>query len=242
MLNINKGVKRKGGNSKKFKKSKMAIRFMIFLTIVLLPGVLSIGACAQSSELPQLSSNANANKHMDAVELGDKKIVTTENTQTVVYENVEMRFPAKGEEGYPYIHDIRVNNTDGTIVEFHHGMLAFDKDGHPLEIIWHSLDSNAELSYDFMCDWDSSKLLAGEIYNNDGGWTLYNVWDDKPGINVDKIVYVLYCDKQITFKDGRVWDNPNYEKWLNTYKGKEVSTKILESYYPYVENIIWNSK
>lgn len=30
-----------------------------------------------------------------------------------------------------------------------------------------------------------------------------------------------------------VWNNPNYEKWLDTYAGKEISVDELQNYYPH---------
>lgn len=55
---------------------------------------------------------------------------------------------------------------------------------------------------------------------------------------VEKIAYVLYCDKSITFEDRTVWKNPNYDSWINAYKGKTVPIEILKSYYPFVQKIM----
>lgn len=38
-----------------------------------------------------------------------------------------------------------------------------------------------------------------------------------------RVAYVLCYDKQRTFEDGEIWDNPNYEEWLETYKEKSVA-------------------
>ena len=63
----------------------------------------------------------------------------SENTQTVVYESVEMRYyeEVKGFSipAHPYIHDIKTNNTNKKITEHKRGMLAYDKDGNPLRLI-----------------------------------------------------------------------------------------------------------
>lgn len=57
---------------------------------------------------------------------------------------------------------------------------------------------------------------------------------------MEDISYILYCDKQITFEDGTVWETPDFECWLSTYCGKKTDVKVLEKYYPYVEKIDFN--
>lgn len=49
-------------------------------------------------------------------------------------------------------------------------MLAYDKNGEPLEIDWFSLDSNVDKSYDYLYDWDSNELLPGETKDEYGGF------------------------------------------------------------------------
>lgn len=49
----------------------------------------------------------------------------------------------------------------------------------------------------------------------------------------DKIAYVLYCDKEITFEDGTVWKNSDFESWRSTYEGKKTDTALLKTYYPF---------
>lgn len=41
-----------------------------------------------------------------------------------------------------------------------------------------------------------------------------------------KIAYVLYCDKKITFDDGMIWKNPDFDKWLSTYEGKKLMLRL----------------
>ena len=74
------------------------------------------------------------------------------------------------------------------------------------------------------------------VDNGLGGWSL-NYWGED--LAVEKIAYVLYCDKEITFEDGTVWINPDFEEWLNTYEGKTIDVKVLENYYPYVQTIVF---
>lgn len=154
--------------------------------------------------------------------------------QSVIYENITMYHPSAGEDAYPYIHDIRTNNTTKTIVETEVGMLAYDKNGKPLKINWYSLDLNGVPSFDYLYDWNSTKIKPGQTDNAVGGWNFNIIGTDQ---NVEKITYVLYCDKKITFSDGTVWENPDYDTWIKNYRGKKVSVKLLNNYYPYVQII-----
>ena len=158
----------------------------------------------------------------------------TDVNQSVVYENVTMYHPPAGEDAFPYIHDIRTNHTSKTIVESEVAMSAYDKNGNPLKIKWFSLDSEEVPSFDYLYDGDSTKIIPGQTDNADGGWTLNVYGTDQ---NVEKIAYVLYCDKKITFSDGTVWENPDYDTWLKNYSGKKVSVELLNNYYPYVQII-----
>jgi beta-lactamase regulating signal transducer with metallopeptidase domain len=162
-----------------------------------------------------------------------------EAAQTVVYENVEMRRytdsnPGHSIQPHPYIHDVWSNNSDKTITGRQRGMLAFDKNGKPLEIDWFSIDSELESAYFFLYDWDTEVIEPHEISDAYGGWSL-NFYGEDPV--VEEIAYVLYCDKQISFADGTVWDNPDFESWKSTYEGKTTEVEVLENYYPFVQDI-----
>lgn len=158
-----------------------------------------------------------------------------ENTRTVVYESVEMR-RYEGEDGHPYIHSVTRNDTDKTIVGCLEGKLAFDKDGNPLKIDWWSMDSDLESAYFNLNEDTLYEIAPGEKFDENGGWSL-NIMGNDPV--VDEIAYVLYCDKEITFEDGTVWENPDFEKWRSAYEGKKIDVEILESYYPYEQEIIF---
>lgn len=174
-----------------------------------------------------------AKKYKKSVSAASTDTETTVN-QSVIYENITMYHPSAGEDAYPYIHDIRTNHTSKTIVETEVGMLAYDKNGKPLKINWYSLDSNGVPSFDYLYDWDSTEIKPGQTDNTVGGWNLNMIGTDQ---NVEKITYVLYCDKKITFSDGTAWENPDYGTWLKNYRGKKVSVKLLNNYYPYVQII-----
>lgn len=158
---------------------------------------------------------------------------TAKSEQTVVYENVELRRYA-GEGGHPYIHDRKTNHTTKQIIGCQHGMLAFDEKGNPLRIDWWSLDTEWNGDYYYLHSGDSARIPPKETLNLHGGWSL-----DFYGLDpaVDKIAYVLYCDKEITFEDGTVWKNPDFEDWRNTYEGKVTDVAVLENYYPYEQKI-----
>jgi beta-lactamase regulating signal transducer with metallopeptidase domain len=157
----------------------------------------------------------------------------TSTGQTVVYENVEMR-RYEGENGHPYIHEIKTNNTTKKVVGCQQGMLAFDKDGNPLEIDWWSLDTELDNTYFYFYEGDSSVIASDETSDVIGGWSLNFFGED---LAVDKIAYVLYCDKEITFEDGTVWKSPDFEKWLATYEGRKTDVNVLKNYYPYEQKI-----
>lgn len=60
--------------------------------------------------------------------------------------------------------------------------------------------------------------------------TIRTLWIDQPG-HIHKVSYLLACVKQITFEDGTVWNNPEYENWYTTYQGVPVDLDVAKSYY-----------
>lgn len=175
-----------------------------------------------------------ANRQSEATSVQPKDTAV----QTVVYESVEM-LRYDGVDGYPYIHDVKTNHTDKTIVAAERGMLAFDADGNPLVIHWNGLDSSSKPSYFFLFDWDSAEILPDQTDDTFGGWTLNMEGTDSA---VDKIAYVLYCDKEITFEDGTIWKNPDFESWRSAYEGKKTDTALLKTYYPFRQIIDTGAK
>ena len=232
------------------KKSKVILILAAVLTAVLLCITVFAGAytikkadnvTAPEDTAPALISVENN----DSVPLGEdeKKPLPQgtdtsvpadmENTRIVVYESVEMR-RYEGEGGHPYIHSVTRNDTDKTIVGCLEGKLAFDKDGNPLIIDWWSMDSDLESAYFCLNEDTLLEIAPGEKFDEYGGWSL-NIMGNDPV--VEEIAYVLYCDKEITFEDGTVWENPDFEKWRSTYEGKKIDVEILENYYPYEHEI-----
>lgn len=159
------------------------------------------------------------------------------NSQTVRYESVIMRkYP--GSDGHPYIYDIMTNYTVKDIVGYQQGMLAFDKKGKPLKIDWYNLDTDLSSTYFYLYKETSTKIAAGETMDKDGGWSLNVLGKDKA---VNKIAYVLYCHKEITFDDGTIWKNPEFKKWRSTYEGKKIKVSVLNNYYPFEQKIIFKA-
>lgn len=161
----------------------------------------------------------------------------TVGMEYISFDEVEIR---TYDDGSPYIHDILSNHTDRNIAVFERGMLAFDKNGQPLKVQWFASDDSASPTYSFLYDWGREDIPAGTTSDVFGGWSLFsgNPYDPDPAPEIVwEIEYVLYNLKQITFDDGTVWINPNYEEWLKTYEGKQSDVETLKSYYPYTMEI-----
>lgn len=156
-----------------------------------------------------------------------------EADQTIVLVNTDMR-RYEGEDGHPYIHCIVTNHTSREITGYQRGMLAFDKEGNPLKIDWFTLDRETFASYYYLYESTSTQIAPGETYDVFGGWSL-NYWGEDP--SVDSIAYVLFCDKEITFSDGTVWENPDFDTWRKAYEGKAADVDILKNYYPHIYTI-----
>ena len=71
--------------------------------------------------------------------------------------------------------------------------------------------------------------ISGKSSETDG-LHLFDGWWDQPG-HIHKVSYLLACVKQITFEDGTVWNNPEYENWYTTYQGVPVDLDVAKSYY-----------
>lgn len=189
------------------KKSKLIISFTFALAVIIFFCVAVISAYATQN-----------------IEVLDN--------QTVVYEHVEIR-SNDGEKDFNYITNVRSNNTTKKIMSCDRSMLAFDKEGNPLELDWWTKDDALNYHYLWTHGGLTREILSGEKDEQTVGWRLNATLDPE----VSKIAYILFCDKEITFEDGTVWENPNYEQWISTYEGKKIDVDILESYYPYIEEI-----
>lgn len=145
------------------------------------------------------------------------------------------------------------NRSGQAIQSYEVGVLPYDKDGKPLELYWNAsnvdkngdygnvgwsvngvdygdvvgIHPNAPKSYDWVLE--GGELQPGASAE-DGYWTLFDGWWDQPG-GVHKASYFLSCVKSVTYEDGTVWSNPNYESWLKQYRGVSVELDVLEGYY-----------
>lgn len=206
------------------RKSKQAVLAAVVLTAFLLCGTVFAGVYpVTAAENPNTGTAAPG-----------PVLPKDETVQTVVYNAVEMR-RYEGEDGHPYIHNVKTNNTAREIVGYQRGMLAFDIDGNPLKIDWWSIDSELDSEYFYLCEHSPVKIAAGATEDVYGGWSLNFMGNDSAA---EDIAYVLYCDKEITFENGTVWENPDFKDWRSAYEGKKIDAADLESYYPYEQKIV----
>ncbi len=151
----------------KFQKKSKAI---IVVSIILAAAICSGAAFAGGYYGSVTSSEGSGNKLNRTDESATGRLLPYDE-QSLVYEQVEMR-QYEGEDGHPYIHDIMINSTDKTITGYQHGMLAFDKDGNPLEIDWWSLDTDYNPSYYYLYSVDSLSIVPGQRGDESGGFSL----------------------------------------------------------------------
>lgn len=170
-----------------------------------------------------------------------------EEKSDISYDLAEVRHYKDG--GKPYVFWAQTNHTDKEITKVQLVMLAFDHDGKPLNIPWNVSDSSAGYSYEGLCEWEPVNFLPGKKADSrngyeEGGWSLGWTIDmfEKDTSELRELFaevkYILCCDKQVVFKDGSVWDNPEYDDWLEAYKGKEVEISVLENYYPSEQGVV----
>lgn len=163
-----------------------------------------------------------------------KELFTGEkDSVSIVYESADILCY---EDGAPYIHDVLTNNTDQTITETQYCMLAYDEKGSPLKLTWNFLDSSAEKSFELMVQ-SEEMLFPHQTEDYRGGWSLYDGEIMGEVLKVgngeaNQAKYALVCLKQVVFADGTVWKNPDFEDFLQTYKGKETGLEELKKYYP----------
>lgn len=161
----------------------------------------------------------------------------SDSYRSFIFESVELSYY---DDGHPYLHDIKTNNTDKTIIEIEYGMLGYDVSGNPVKLQWNFLDSSANETYEFLVK-EELGILPQETYDTAGGWSLYDSekmdWPEINGAGPNKVAHALYQIKKITFEDGTIWNNEDYSNWLKTYRGKAVDVSALRDYYPNVVEI-----
>lgn len=177
-------------------------------------------------------TSAEASEHR-AINQEKSKSEVSNSYQSFIFETVGLSYY---EDGLPYLHDIKTNNTDKAIIEIEYGMLGYDESGNPLKLQWNFLDSSTKPTYEYLVK-SELDILPRQTYNTVGGWSLYDSekmdWPEIDSAGPNKVVYALYQIKTITFKDGSIWDNKEYTNWLETYRGKAMEVSVLRDYYPY---------
>ena len=168
------------------------------------------------------------------VSMFSTSVIAGRKSMSVTHESADI---LHYEDGAPYIHDILTNNTDQTIIETQYCMLAYDENGSPLKLYWNFLDSSAECSFENVVR-SEEHLVPGQTGDSPGGWSLYDGeimqnLSQKDDGESGQAAYSLLCLKQVTFEDGTVWDNPDYQNWFRTYAGKETDVVALQNYYPH---------
>lgn len=172
-----------------------------------------------SDALAQSAPSNTANSTGNSPDLPD----SLTDSGRIVYEGADIRFY---EDGSPYLRDILANQTDRTVTEAEYCILAYDSQGHPLQLQWNFIDSSAKASYDNLTRHTGLRLGPNQTTEAiPGGWSLSD--EDAAGIS-----YAICCLKEVIFEDGTTWSNPDYEDWHEAYAGKEISTDKLEDYYP----------
>ncbi len=57
-------------------------------------------------------------------------------------------------------------------------------------------------------------------------------WENIGSGGENQAAYALFCMKQAAFDDGTIWENPNCDEWLETYRGQKTDVEELKNYYP----------
>ncbi|MGX9754890.1 DUF5780 domain-containing protein [Clostridioides difficile] len=224
----------------KMRKPTVITLLIMILLIGSFTVVFVTSSIKKEKEFTTPGSSVEEKNHMNETV---KQTVTNRNeiNGTIVYDTVEVRHYSDG--GAPYIFWQRTNATKQSITKIQFSMLAYDKNGNALNLPWSVIDSSAGYSYDVLCEWEPKNLKSKQqADSNDGyreggwslGWTIDMFNKNTPELKelFEQVEYVLCCDKQVTFENGEVWNNPDYDKWLETYKGKTVDIAVLQGYYP----------
>lgn len=194
------------------------------------------GCMKGNSDLESEDKNKAVISGIQLAEQSDnaKSAVIQENMEIVTFESVTISFPDENHE-YIRINDVISNKTKYDISGYKHGMLAFDEDGNPLELHWNGMDSSVVKSFYHSYETDTVEIKSNKE-SEATEWTLFSNIDGEEK-EFYKIKYILYCFEEITFDDGRIWENENYDSWVDTYTGKKIDVNELDAYYPSILHI-----
>lgn len=209
-----------------------ALLAIVLLCSAACSGVYVANPTSQNANTPGVQTNNTPNT----------QITTTTSETPVTIDEVEIQYYEDSDPDgrWPYLHWIISNNSNKTITDYEMACLVYDKAGNALELDWTRLGltngnqitdytNQSDKAYEHMIPLADEPILPGEKENLNGGWSLYDGWNQASGTH--NVAYVLACMKQITFEDGTVWENPEYQNWLSAYKGKDVEPKTLAAYY-----------
>lgn len=99
------------------------------------------------------------------------------------------------------------NNSKKVVKNFQVTLLAYDKDGYPLQI-----------SYDdtkFYGKGDLVNIQPGATYGDENYYSIY--------YNQEKMSKVIACIEKVEYYDGTTWENPYYKYWIEKYDNKQYS-------------------
>lgn len=100
------------------------------------------------------------------------------------------------------------NNSSEVVKDFEIGLLAYDKDGYPLNIGY-----NGVL---FKGNANACNIQPEETYGSDQYWNL----SLGQGADIDT---VIGCVERCTYYDDSTWENPYYQYWLDEHKEKPLN-------------------
>lgn len=103
---------------------------------------------------------------------------------------------------------VSTNPVDGGKKDFEIGLLAYDKDGYPLNIGY-----NGVL---FKGNANACNIQPEETYGSDQYWNL----SLGQGADIDT---VIGCVERCTYYDDSTWENPYYQYWLDEHKEKPLN-------------------
>ena len=226
------------------KQSHKLIIVSALLAVCLLCGAAYAGSytSAAPNSAPQIPADAVTQSASSITETQTQPTPLAVAKSPAIIEEMEMRYYEDDDPDgrWPYLHWIITNNSDKTITDYEMACLAYDKDGNSLELIWEQtaltdgnkvtrFTSQSDKSYEWIITKVEEPLLPGKKEDLNGGWSLWDGWNQSDGSH--NVAYVLGCMKQITFDDGTVWENPEYQNWLSTYKEQNVAPETLDTFY-----------
>ena len=99
------------------------------------------------------------------------------------------------------------NNSKKVVKNFQVTLLAYDKDGYPLQISYNDTK--------FYGKGELVNIQPGATYGDENYYSIYH--------NQDKMSKVIACIEKVEYYDGTSWENPYYNYWIEKYDNKQYS-------------------